>query len=355
MITSHLLIKLSRFPDAMLRVIAIANTLFFASFLLVFMAAATQARAEQPTCAGQNLVATMKPDVLQKIEAEAAKTINGNARLWKIEKAGVKPSYLYGTMHATDDRVINLPEAAKAAYDDADIVVLEITELLDQAKAGAALLGRPDLMMFTDSTTIKSLVDPKDLPALEKGLQERGMALAVMNKMKPWMISSALAIPACETQRIKGGALLLDLKLGKDAQAAGRPVGALETVIEQFEAMAAVPMDLHIKGLVEAATMGDLMLDVRETMVSLYANGEISKIMPMIKSVAPQGVGGANNDTSFEEVMIDTRNATMAKRAVPFLNKGNAFIAVGALHLPGEKGLVKMLNDAGYTVTEAAK
>jgi uncharacterized protein len=355
MIASHLLLKYARTPDIALRALALANTLFFASFLMVLLAAATQAKAQDIVCAGQNLMTTLTPDALQKIEAEASKTINGNARLWKIEKSGVKPSYLYGTMHATDDRVIDMPDAAKAAYENADIVVLEIIELLDQAKAGAALLARPDLMMFTDGTTITSLVDPKDLPALEKGLQDRGMGLAVMNKMKPWMISSALAIPACESQRIKGGALLLDLKLGKDAQAAGRPVAALETIIEQFEAIASVPMDLHVKGLVEAATLGDLMLDVRETMVSLYVSGDIAKIMPLVKNVAPQGVGSAQDDSSFEEVMIDTRNVTMAQRSVPFLEKGNAFIAVGALHLPGEKGLVNLLSKAGYTLSAEAK
>jgi uncharacterized protein YbaP (TraB family) len=210
-------------------------------------------------------------------------------------------------------------------------------------------------MMFTDATTITSLVDPKDLPALEKGLAERGMPLAAMNKMKPWMISGVLAVPACETKRIQGGALLLDIKLGTEAQAAGKTIGGLETIIEQFDAMASLPMKSHIDGLVEAASLGDLSNDVLETMIDLYTKGEIGKIMPLIRDVSPKSAGSKNGSADFEEVMIHTRNATMAKRAAPFLDKGNAFVAVGALHLPGEKGLVKMLNDAGYTVTEAAK
>jgi hypothetical protein len=355
MVASHMVLQSARESSTLLRLIALANTLFFASFLAVLLFASSQASAQEITCAGKNLMESLSAEKLAKINTEASAILNGSARLWKIEKSGAKPSYLYGTMHVTDDRVTTLPEAAKAAYDNADIVVLEITELLDQAKAGTALLGRPDLLMFTDKTTITSLIDPKDLPKVEKGMKDRGLPLVAMNKMKPWMISSALAIPACENQRIKNGAMLLDLKLGKDAQNAGRPVGALETIIEQFEAMASVPMDLHIKGLVEAASMGDVMIDVRETMIALYAKGEIAKIMPMIKSISPNGDETAEADASFEEVMIDTRNATMAKRAVLYLDKGNAFIAVGALHLPGEKGLVKMLRDAGYSVTEAAK
>lgn len=355
MIASNTLLKFARTPDAMLRLLAIANTLFFASFLLVLLAATSQARAEDIECVGQNLMQTLDAKVIAEIDSEAAKTINGQGRLWKIEKAGVKPSWLFGTMHATDKRVVTLSEQTKAAYDSADIVVIETTEVLDQAKAATALLSRPDLMMFTDATTLTSLVDPKDLPALEKGLTDRGLALAAINKMKPWMISSMLAIPACETKRIQAGSLLLDVKLGKDAEKAGKQVGGLETVVEQFDAMASLPMKMHIEGLIEAASMGALTSDVRETMIDLYVKGEIGKIMPLVKNIAPAGVSTSGNSGEFEELMIFARNTTMAQRAEEYLAKGNAFIAVGAMHLPSEKGMVEKFRAAGYTVTAAEK
>jgi uncharacterized protein len=355
MMVPFTMLKFVRTPDALLRLIAIANTLFFASFLLMLLAASSQARAEDIVCVGQNLMKTLDPTVIAEIDSQAAKTINGENRLWKIEKSGVKPSWLFGTMHATDGRVVALSAAAKSAYDGADIIVLETTEVLDQAKAATALLARPDLMMFTDATTLTSLVDPKDLPKLEKGLSERGMPLATINKMKPWMISSMLAMPACETKRLQGGAQLLDVKLGKDAQAAGKQVGGLETIIEQFDAMASLPMKMHIEGLVEAASMLDLTTDVRETMIDLYVQGQIGKIMPLVKNIAPAGVSTSGSSGEFEEAMIFSRNITMAKRAEAFLAKGNAFIAVGAMHLPSEKGLVEKFRNAGYTVTAAEK
>ena len=40
----------------------------------------------------------------------------------------------------------------------------------------------------------------------------------------------------------------------------------------------------------------------------------------------------------------------MAERAAQYLEKGNAFMAVGALHLPGKDGLVALLRDEGFTV-----
>jgi uncharacterized protein len=355
MIASHFLLRLSRTPDVMLRLVAFMNTLFFASFLVALLFASSQVKAGEIICAGQNLMQTLAPGVIAKIEAESGATINGEGRLWKIEKSGIKPSYLFGTMHISDPRVVALTPEAKAAYDGADIVVIETTEVLDKTKAAAALLARPDLMMFTDATTITSLVDPKDLPALEKGLADRGMPLAAVNRMKPWMLSGVLAVPACETKRIQDGAQLLDIKLGMDAKLAGKQIGGLETIIEQFDAIASLPMKSHIEGLVESASLGELTGDVMETMVDLYIQGHIGKIMPLVKNIAPAGVSTSGNSGVFEEVMIHARNTTMANRAEQFLAKGNAFIAVGAMHLPGEKGLVEKLRTAGYAVTAAGK
>jgi uncharacterized protein YbaP (TraB family) len=53
----------------------------------------------------------------------------------------------------------------------------------------------------------------------------------------------------------------------------------------------------------------------------------------------------------FEQVGVIERNHTMVRRALPWLQEGGLLIAVGALHLPGEQGLVELLRDQGMTVT----
>ena len=75
-------------------------------------------------------------------------------------------------------------------------------------------------------------------------------------------------------------------------------------------------------------------------------------VFPLMKAVMPQ-TGSGEGVAQFQEALIDKRNDTMTERALPVLEKGPTFIAVGALHLPGETGLVKQLRDAGYTVTPA--
>ena len=54
---------------------------------------------------------------------------------------------------------------------------------------------------------------------------------------------------------------------------------------------------------------------------------------------------------AFEQAMIVERNKTMIKNAEPIIGAGSAFIAVGALHLPGPEGLIELLRRAGHTVS----
>lgn len=341
------------FSGLALRLLAAVNVLFALGFLATLLLV-SQARAEIATCAGRDLLAqieTGEPDTYARLQAEAAAVPNGAGLLWKVEKPGVEPSWLFGTMHLTDPRVTDLTEAASAAYESAATVVIETTDILDQSKLMAAMLERPDLMMYTDGSTLTSSLLPEKAKIIEDALSARGIPPASVARMKPWMLAATLSIPACETARKAAGLPILDVKLAEDAKADGKPVAGLETMIGQLDAMASLPLDMHIDGLIATLDLGDRIRDIFETMIVLYEREQVGMIWPLFRAVLPQGDADAYE--AFETVMIDARNATMRDRAIPLLDAGSAFIAVGALHLPGEHGLVEMLRKAGYTVTPA--
>jgi uncharacterized protein YbaP (TraB family) len=135
---------------------------------------------------------------------------------------------------------------------------------------------------------------------------------------------------------------------------AGKELEGLETGQEQFEAMNSVPLDKQVELLTGTAALYHLLPDMFETMIALYLDGEIAMIMPTLTGIGM--LNGQDEDESeslFQQFLIVDRNRTMAERALPILEKGNVFIAVGALHLPGEEGIVELLRKAGYTVTAA--
>lgn len=355
----HALAFADRHSNLALKLIVTINMLFLAAFFAALIAATGTARAQTTDgCGGEDLstwFAAEKPEEYARIQAEAAKVPNGDRLLWKIEKDGVAPSYLFGTMHMTDPRVTSLTARADAAFEQAGTVVIETTDVLDKNEMTAALVRRPDLMMFTDGTTLTSLLSPEDKEILEKGLAERGIPLATVVKMKPWMLASMIALPACETARQANGAPVLDVNLAERAKADGKAIAGLETVTDQLGAMASLPMEFHMRGLVDSLKLGGRMGDIMETMISLYKREQIAMIMPLINAVSEDAGVSDTGYADFEQTMITARNFTMAENAAPIVDKGSAFIAVGALHLPGPEGVVELLRKAGYTVTPAAQ
>jgi uncharacterized protein len=312
--------------------------------------------SETSACNGVSLVkqlAESNPQKLAEVRARASGTRNGSGLLWKIEKSGIAPSYLFGTMHVTDPKVTRMPDAAQAAFDGAGTVVIETIEILDPAIAQAVLVSRPELTMFTDGTTLTSLLDEEETKLIEAELSRRDIPLALVSQMKPWMISGLVALPACEMARKARGVEFLDIKIAKTARAQGKELLGLESIGEQMAAMADLPIEFHIRGLIETIKLADLMPDIMATMTDLYLKGEIAQIMPLILAAGPQGAEqDIDGYAQFEERIVRMRNHVMAERAAPILDAGNAFIAVGALHLPGEEGVVALLQDAGYTVTQ---
>lgn len=329
----------------------------FTSFLMV-LAQASHAGAQttgQDACGGTNLIEEYRandPEKLATLEAEAEKEIFGNSIYWKIEKDGLPASYVLGTMHMADERIANLDGARLEGFSASQTVIVENIEALDPAQASAALLQHKDMTLYTDGTTLLERLDAETQAALKVAAEERGMPLGVVQIMRPWLVATSLALPACELAAKQSGKPVLDGLIVQKAREQGKQLVGLETIGEQFSAMANLPEDFHLEALRETLKMGDLAEDVIHTMKDLYLDGKIGMIMPLTKLVSPK-TSGSGEYENFKDSLITRRNAVMVERSLPLLEKGAAFIAVGALHLPGESGLINSFEKAGYTVTPA--
>ena len=346
---------LHRLSSTALGLLAAGHLLALMSLLMILLMYAS-ARAET-ACHGNNLLEGLQrddPQAYAAVMAEGLDVLNGQGLFWKVDREGVSPSYLLGTMHVTDPRVLKMPPGAAEAHAAARVIVIESDEILDERRAAAAILTRPELTMFTDGRSIENLLPPEDLVVLKEGLEERGLVLSAVSRMKPWMLAGFVATSACESARKADGAIFLDKKIALDGVASGKPVKGLETLQEQLAAMAEMPIDFHLQALVETVRLGDRMDDVVETMTELYLAGETGLTIPALKALTPTLTEGDESAyAAFESAVISARNHRMAERAAPILAEGGAFVAVGALHLPGEDGLVELLRKQGFTVSRS--
>lgn len=322
--------------------------------LLLSLLFATPALAEAPVCSGNDLAAALKtsnPAQYSEIMKEAAAVPNGGAIFWKIEKAGVAPSWLLGTAHVTDARVTTLPSAADQVLDTASTVVLELSEIATPGLAEAKSFANAKLLVLPLG---KSLWDEipddqekliRDNPNLPPGSADR------IAGFQPWVVATMLSIPPCELQRKASGVKALDEVIGARAVAHSIPVAGLETVAEQLNALAGMPQDMQVTYLLAVARQAPKVPDYFETLVDLYTRREITAYEPFMKAIEPMSAAEAKILTYVDEDLVRQRNHRMAERAAQYLDKGGAFIAVGALHLPGHEGVVELLRQQGYKVT----
>jgi len=341
-------------PDVMPMPIAFSRHFKSLIAVLALLSIAAPVHAERFACSGRDLIAAMEqedPARLASLRQAAEAEPNGRGLLWRVSKEGVAPSWLFGTMHMADPRVATLPAPAQAAFDKADTLVIETLDVLDPAKMTALMLERPELTMFTGSETLTDLIPEADRAMVAARLAARGVPLDSLRKTKPWLVAALVALPECELKRKAAGAPVLDLALAEAAKTGGKRLEGLESLTDQLEAMAGLPMDFHIHGLVETARLGDRLDDVIETMIVLYRAQEVGMFWPFFEAVLPdEAEAGEAGYAAFQERMIVARNGTMAERALPILARGNVFMAVGALHLPGRDGVVERLRQAGFTV-----
>jgi uncharacterized protein YbaP (TraB family) len=90
--------------------------------------------------------------------------------------------------------------------------------------------------------------------------------------------------------------------------------------------------------------------DAMATEIELYRE-ERPAFITFLGRRVPQFKTEAEVSTILENLLIHDRNLRMRDRLLPLLTKGGSFVAVGAMHLIGQDGLVELLSAAGYTVT----
>ena len=324
--------------------------------LLLLAGHAAAVRAQVPTCTGKNVLDELREsdqEAHARVAAVSSSTENAKAILWKIEKEDAPPSYLFGTMHLTDDRINALSPAVQAALASTRRLVLELEDISPDSFM-KALKGSPQmvaLMLYTDGRRLDERLDIEDFRKVTEILSRSGIPPSIGSIFRPWVATLLLSVSICEQQRIAAGVLPLDARLAKDAEGRGIKAVGLETLESQFRALAAVPEPDQVEMLKSSARFYDRIDDMMETMIQLYLRRELGAIWPLQIVLAEKVGVRANAFDAAEQSLLVSRNLSMRDKALEFLVEGHAFIAVGGLHLPGRGGLVALFREAGYTVT----
>jgi uncharacterized protein YbaP (TraB family) len=275
---------------------------------------------------------------LLAVTAFAQKENENNTLLWKISGNGLdKPSYLFGTIHmlCADDAVLS--PKMKEAIKECDEVYFEVD--MDNFFEMLGVMGK---MKMKGDTTLKDLLSEKDYQKVKEYFEKKGSLLpfSMLETFKPILAASTLeegSLP-CESTAI------MEQVIMKEAKQHDKKIKGLETMAYQAGVLDSIPYRIQAQQLVsfidDAGKEGkeDKLL---EEMFIAYKEQDLKKLEELMVET-DAGMAG------FTDILLYHRNQNWVRKLKELLPEKSLLIAVGAGHLPGEKGVISLLRKEGY-------
>lgn len=273
---------------------------------------------------------------LGSLFAKSAKAQNTNSLLWKIEGKGLEaPSYLYGTIHAICQEDYFMKESVKEALDNTSKIVLELD--MDEPDFMAKMQQN---MLNEDMKNISSEFSEDDKALVNEFLSSNfGADLTQLGIVKPFGLVAMVVQKTIQCAEMASYEQeFIKIAAEKEVELIG-----LETVEFQMSLFDNEPMEDQIKMLVDG--IKDIEEGQKEfkEMVRYYKAEDLDGMQELVAS-SPQFAG-------FEDILLFNRNKDWIPKIESMVKEQPSFIAVGALHLPGENGVISLLKEAGYEVT----
>ena len=264
--------------------------------------------------------------------------------LWEVASL-TNRIYLYGTIHAGRKEWFPLARPIEDAFNDSAVLVVE-ADITDEA----AMQRATPAMLLAPPDSLRNHVDAADYARFVKLLPRYGLTESQVAPFKPFMAVSMLVFG----EWARNGYLPqygIDAYLIRRAKAELKPVVELEGVAAQMKLMQMDEAEAQklFAGTVTALEDG-LTSDQVNGMVDAWRTGDPGKLLAIARKYNDL-IPGARE---FEERLIWSRHDAMLKKLEGFLDDSRErhFVAVGALHLAGDRGLIEMLRKRGYRVTQ---
>lgn len=255
-----------------------------------------------------------------------------NSLLWKISGKQAKDvSYLFGTIHVRDKRVFNHKEFLHQKIETCDAYYGEFK--LDDADP--QLLAQ--FMLLPEGEVLTDHLTKKQVKSLDKILMKNaGVPLERVARHMPVLLINMLT----ESNFNSDMELSLDEYLYNHAKLNGKRLDGLETFEEQLQVLKKIALKDQVKSLVAIVKKYNTFSRQLRKMTKYYLKMDIQQLYKSTRK----------NSKGMRKILLFKRNKIMARRIGEIVQNETAFIAVGAGHLAGGKGVLRYLKKQGYTI-----
>jgi uncharacterized protein YbaP (TraB family) len=328
-----------------------AMTLFRTSLAFLFSQIPALAQAE---CVGTGLLERFTPEQREALASAAEATPFGEGLFWTARK-GDREIVLAGTMHLYDDRHMPLMDRIAEPLSEADILLVEMTPE-QETEMQRRMADDPSLVFIMDGPTLPDIL-PEDLwQDIAAAARERQVPGFVAAKSQPWFLSMTLSIPPCAMGDLAVGQRGLDHMIMAEAEAAGIAMAPLEDWGTLPDYFATIPMDDQIDMLRLSLIEPELQSQAFISMLDSYFAGRVAEIWEMSRLSADllsedDRQAALDGFQLTEDLLLDARNEAW----IPVILEAaemhdQVFVAAGAAHMPGETGVLALLQEEGWEI-----
>lgn len=280
--------------------------------------------------------------------------LSANAQLlWKVSGNGLnEPSYIIGTHHLAPFSIMDSIAGLRKAMNETQQVYGELK--MSEMQSPATMQQMQKTMMIEGDTTLTSLLSPEDFATANKFCKENLMMdLSMASKLKPAFLLNNVVVAAYIKHIGKFNPQeQLDTFFQSQATTNGKKVDGLETPEFQFNLLFnGYSLERQAQLLMCTINNIDTEVESLKKLTDAYMKQDLNTML----RVSEERKGNQCDPLPGEEdAMIYDRNKAWSVKLPAIMKAAPTFVAVGALHLPGEKGLLNLLKKQGYTV-EAVK
>ena len=256
--------------------------------------------------------------------------------LWEVSRRGGAPNHVYGTIHVADPRLEALPAPVQTAFAGASSLMLEF---VSDDYASERFL---EAAMFSDQQTLQEKIGAEDFERAMAQLAPIGLSRDFVNKLKPWGVLLNLRDPR------GADGVTLDARLAAQARARRMPVFRIEGVEEQIFTFDELPMEAQVALLKHSLVHRDELLELGDRTLDAYLVGDLGEIWRLREQFMARYPEVVAYQSTLTKRVIHDRSVVMAFRMQRELRRGKAFVALGALHLYGDKGVPALLEQDGW-------
>ena len=275
--------------------------------------------------------------------------LTSNAQLvWKISGNGIKkPSYILGTHHGCPFTYCDSIPGLMKSFDKVDNIIGEINMIELAEMSPERMQKMQAMMMMPADTSLLSLFSTEEAAKVNEWLGKKmGASLEMLSVMKPMTIMVTVqnkemmeVIPEIATMTT------IDKYMQTLGQRKGKTIGELETADYQMELLYGNSLEEQADALLEMIDHGD-----SKGLLQQLTNAYKSQNIDTLWKVFQEQMTGYEYDA-----IVKVRNLNWEKQMKEILPKQTTLFVVGAGHLPGEYGMINLLQEAGYKVKPVKK